>query len=134
MSCMLFRSAVMAVMLVTSMGEIPLYPSFPYAEATPLQRIAIQLSGPSCASQHANISSALSALPGVRAVDLTSVPDHALVDIDSGSLSAQDLAETVRRLQVSKEACRVEPMQSCISAGPLGDSDRQATDHALVTH
>ena len=59
--------------------------------------------------------STLSPLPGVRAIDLSSVPGHVLVDIDTDVLSAQHLVESVRRLWHNEDACLVEPMQSCIS-------------------
>ena len=92
----------------------------PGLAASSVERIALQLSGPLCAAQHAGILSVLSPLPGVRTVDLSSVPDHALVDIDREVLSAQNVVEIVRRLWHDEAACLVESMQSCISADPLG--------------
>ena len=94
--------------------------SFPSAAAaSPVERIALQLNGPLCVSQHTSILSVLSSLPGVRAVDLSSVPGHALVDIDTAAFSDQNLIETIRRLWHHQDACLVEPMESCISASPL---------------
>lgn len=94
--------------------------SFPSAAAaSPVERIALQLNGPLCVSQHTSILSLLSSLPGVRAVDLSSVPGHVLVDIDTAALSAQNLIETIRHLWHHQDACLVEPMESCISASPL---------------
>lgn len=114
MSPLLTRSVV-----ITSLCAAFLY-SFPSAAAAPpVERIALQLNGPLCVSQHTSFLAVLSSLPGVRAVDLSSVPGHALVDIDTAALSTQNLIETVRRLWHHPDECLVEPMESCISAGPL---------------
>jgi len=83
--------------------------------AAPLQRIALQFDGAACDSRHASILSALSAISGVRAVDLSSVPNHALIDIDSRVLSEHDLLTIVAQAMPSSD-CRVEPVASCISA------------------
>ncbi|MBA5867229.1 MAG: hypothetical protein GDA67_11110 [Nitrospira sp. CR1.3] len=106
--------AIAAVMLVTVVSGISGRSSHASA-ATPLQRIALQFDGAACDAQHASISSALSTVPGVRAIDLSSVPNHALIDIDSRALSEHDLLSIVTQAMASS-ACRVEPMASCISA------------------
>ena len=94
----------------------------------PVERIVILFKG-RCNAQQANIRGLLSPLPGVQAVDLSSVPGHALIDIDTGMLSPQDLVEAVRRLKQDDDACLMESMQSCISANPFGHVDRPSAIH-----
>jgi hypothetical protein len=119
MSHLLTRSVVITWMSLMSLCAASLYSLPSAAAASPVERIALQLNGSQCRSQHANILSALSPIPGVRAIDLSSVPGHALVDIDTAALSAQNLIETIRHLWHHQDACLVEPMESCISASPL---------------
>lgn len=119
---MRLRSALIIVLLI-GIGGTTSYPSHPAFAHSSLERIALLLDGPACQGQRASIHSALSAVPGVRSVDLSSVPDHALVDIDTGALSAHDLSTLVTRT-IGSSACRVEPMQSCISAASQAETTR----------
>jgi hypothetical protein len=130
MSPLLSRLIIATPILFTGvcMASLCSYPSL--STAQPVERIALQLHGPRCNAQQTNILSVLSPLPGVRGVDLSSVPGHALIDLDTGDLSPQNLIETVRELWHDDAACLVEPMQSCISAGPLTHSGRPSADHA----
>ena len=105
---------VLPVLCLMSLCALP-----PARAAASLERVVLQFNGPLCSAQHASIVSALLPLPGVGAVDLSTVPGHALIDIDSQLLTAQHVLETVRRARPNQEACRVEAMQSCITAGPL---------------
>jgi hypothetical protein len=134
MSPLLSSFVVATLTLLMNMG-MSYFSSFPSASAaSPVERIALQLNGPLCVAQHAHIISILSPLPGVRAVDLSSVPGHALVDLDTEVLSPQNLVETVLRLWQHEDACLVEPMQSCISAGPLGQVGVPSANHADMVH
>ena len=133
MSCLYPTSSVAALALLMSIC-IPFISSPTHSAASSPERIALQLKGSLCRSQHANILSTLSPLPGVRAIDLSSVPGHALVDIETDVLPAQHLVETVRRLWHNEDACLIEPMQSCISAGPLSHVDRPSAEHDAMTH
>lgn len=119
---MRLRSALGIVLLIGAGGATS-DPSHPALAHSLFERVALQLNGPACHGQHADIHSALSAVPGVRSVDLSSVPDHALVDIDRRVLSAHDLYAIATRVMPSP-ACRVEPMQSCISAASQTDTTR----------
>jgi hypothetical protein len=103
------------------------------AEST-LERAAFQLSG-ACTADHRERLSSLSTMAGVQSIDFTSVPNHLLIDIDRQQLSAQDLAPIVRRLMAESE-CRVEPMESCISATPLSHHPNtvQSTDSQAPSH
>lgn len=92
-----------------------------------MERVAFQFTGP-CTAQQRQLLSSLSAMDGIRSVDVTSIPDHALVDIDGRLISADDLASMVRRL-MNETTCRAEPMESCISAMPLGHRAEASTDN-----
>ena len=81
-----------------------------------LERIAFQLRGEACATQRSLLHETLSAIAGVRAVDLTSVPDHVLVDIDPTLIQTHDLPPIIERA-IGPSECRADPMESCISAG-----------------
>ena len=82
---------------------------------TSRERAALSLSGKDCSSHLQAISAALAQVPGVTGVDLESVPDHALVDIENGVVTPQNLSAAVaQRLHVGTQ-CRAEIMKSCIS-------------------
>ncbi len=89
--------------------------SAPAKAAQKLERVAFQFSG-TCSNGQRQLLSALSMVDGVRSVDLSSVPDHALIDIDGQFLSSHDLANIVRQAMRETD-CRAEPMESCVSPG-----------------
>jgi len=123
-----------SAILVTSVCMAFLYSSPIVAAAPSVERVTFQLNGPRCNVQHAKIISTLSPLPGVRAVDLSSVPGHALIDIDTETISGQNLIENVRKLWRDEASCLVEPMQSCISANPFDHIGRSSTSHVGTVH
>ena len=105
------------------------------AQAEPkIERITLQITGDACAAQQDRLRSSLSEVEGFRSIDFSSIPEHVLVDVDPGLLSRPNLVETVHRLLEHERACRVELMQSCISADPFGQSGRLAADHATAIH
>lgn len=98
------------------------------AESTRV-RVALQLTGESCAAQHQRLVTSLSAMNGIRSVDLSSVPGHVLVDIDARILSAHDLTPIVQQLLTPAE-CLAAPMESCISATALSrTADASRSSH-----
>lgn len=98
------------------------------AESTRV-RVALQLTGESCAAQHQRLVTSLSAMNGIRFVDLSSVPGHVLVDIDARILSAHDLTPIVQQLLTPAE-CLAAPMESCISATALSrTADASRSSH-----
>ena len=129
-----YRLPILSPILVTSVCMALLNSSPIVTAAPPVERVTFQLNGPRCNVQHASILSALSPLPGVQAVDLSSVPGHALIDIDTEILSGQNLIENVRKLWRDEASCLVEPMQSCISADPFGHIGRSSTSHVGTMH
>lgn len=83
---------------------------------TSRERVALSLSGKDCSAHRQTISAVLAQAPGVTGVDLNSVPDHALVDIERGMVTPEHLSAVVAdRLGVGTQ-CRAEIMQTCISA------------------
>ncbi len=85
------------------------------ADTSP-ERVALSLVGNDCSSRRQTISLALTQVQGVTGVDLESVPDHVLVDIERGVVMPENLrAAVAERLNVGTQ-CRAEIMTSCISA------------------
>ncbi len=73
------------------------------------------LSGAGCGSKEAEMNTVLQAIPGVTGVYFNRVPDHVLVDITVGTVKAADVVNRVNDAATSWQ-CRVELMQSCITA------------------
>lgn len=99
-------------------------------------RIALSLTGEACAPQREAIETTLSQMPGVRAVDLRSVPGHVLIDVEEDRVTTDQLAAAVNGLAAQRGSCTAEVMQSCITAGtptgaphlrPTGASGRSAS-------
>jgi hypothetical protein len=82
------------------------------------ERLTLSLSGPDCSVQRRSIAEALSQHSGVTRVDLETVPDHALLDVVRGSVTAEILTTAVKSRLNPESACRVELMESCVTAGP----------------
>jgi hypothetical protein len=94
----------------------------PVDAETSQERVALSLSGQDCSSYRQTMAAELARLPGVRRVDLDSVPDHALVDVMHGVTTTELIAAMVRRMEPAMR-CQVEIMKSCISAN-LSPPDR----------
>jgi hypothetical protein len=73
------------------------------------------LSGSGCSGKEAEMNTILQAIPGVTGVYFNRVPDHVLVDITTGTVKAADVVNRVNGAAASWQ-CKVELMQSCISA------------------
>ena len=82
------------------------------------ERVALFLSGQDCPSFRPSLAAELAQVPGVTRVEPDSVPDHVLIDVVSGRVAPDDLLAVARRHVRPDTVCRVEIMQSCISAGP----------------
>ena len=82
------------------------------------ERVTLMLTGPACTESHAAISHALEQTTGVRHVDLQAVPGHILVDVETGSVTAEALENQVNGILATHSSCRAEIMKSCISADP----------------
>ncbi|HEY6085073.1 MAG TPA: hypothetical protein VIU63_06730, partial [Nitrospira sp.] len=111
------RFTLLAVLLavLASAGELLLSS---VSAATSLERHAFQLTGASCISQQTAIITTLLAIPGIHAVDFSSVPDHALVDIDADQPNGRQLLSVVIQAMNSR-ACQAEIMRSCVSTMSL---------------
>ena len=82
------------------------------------ERVALFLSGQDCPSFRPSLAAELAQSPGVTRVEPDSVPDHVLIDVVSGQVTSEDLLAAARRRLIPGMRCRIEIMQSCISAGP----------------
>jgi hypothetical protein len=79
------------------------------------ERLPLMLSGSGCDSKQREMNSVLQAIPGVTGVYFNRVPDHVLVDIIPSTVKATDVINRVNDAASSWQ-CKVELMQSCISA------------------
>jgi len=105
------RRAVPAVLLIASLSlALPASANPPTKERLPLM-----LSGSGCSSKEAEMNTILQAIPGVTGVYFNRVPDHVLVDITIGTVKPADVVNRVNEAASSWQ-CKVEIMQSCISA------------------
>lgn len=82
-------------------------------------RIALSVNGEACDPQRATIETTLKQLPGVRAVDVRSVPGHILVNVEEGRVTAAEVAAAVNGLTDQAGACTAQEMKSCITAEVL---------------
>lgn len=82
------------------------------------ERVALFLSGQDCPSFRRSLAAELAQVPGVTRVEPDSVPDHVLIDVVGGQVTSEDLLAAARRRLIPGMRCRIEIMQSCISAGP----------------
>lgn len=82
------------------------------------ERVALFLSGQDCPSFSRSLAAELAQVPGVTRVEPDSVPDHVLIDVVGGQVTSEDLLAAARRRLIPGMRCRIEIMQSCISAGP----------------
>src|SRR5262249_28598042 len=126
------RLPILSPMLVTSICMALLNSSPIVTAAPPVERVTFQLNGPRCNVQHANILSALSPLPGVQAVDLSSVPGHALIDIDTETLSGQNLVEKVLRMRRAEASGPGGEREASVSAYPLSKTSAATDKHNVL--
>ena len=82
-------------------------------------RVAILLTGEGCAVQRQALADQLNKGQGIVQVDGRSVPDHLLIDVESGTMTAEQL---VGRLNdaLASTPCKAEEMKSCITADIAG--------------
>lgn len=105
------QRAVPAVLLIASLSL-----SLPASANPPTkERLPLMLSGSGCSSKEAEMNTVLQAIPGVTGVYFNRIPDHVLVDIATGTVKPADVVNRVNEAATSWQ-CKVELMQSCISA------------------
>lgn len=108
------------VRVILTWGVICL-PSLAFAAE---ERIVLLLTGTACPQGYAALTHTLTRVPGVRRIDLHTVPDHALIDADTAVTDVQVLTAQVNDVFATYPPCRATSMKSCISADP-----RTARDH-----
>lgn len=80
------------------------------------ERIVFMFTGPACTQNYAAIGHTLKQIMGVRHVDFQAVPGHVLIDIETGTVTAEALEHQVTTGLTAPSSCRAEIMKSCISA------------------
>lgn len=95
-------------------------------------REALMLEGAACSKEWESVREALLKISGITRVDATSVPGYLLIDMVAGTVTTEELANTVTRLYGGKEYCLGEPMQSCIS--PSGQHSAEHRLSSLPAH
>ncbi len=88
----------------------------PASADAPKERIALMLTGPACREAQQTIETVLRRTDGVFAVDGAGVPEHLLIDVEEGTISAQELLTITQKTIATDLSCRVEIMRSCITA------------------
>jgi hypothetical protein len=79
------------------------------------ERVTLALSGEDCHGSLQAMTHALKQMEGVVNVQAGVVPDHLLIDQDTGRRTGEELASLVNALVV-RPGCRAAVMQSCITA------------------
>jgi len=88
----------------------------PTSAAAPKERIALMLSGSQCQEAQQTLEPVLRQTEGVFAVDGTSIPGHLLLDVEEGTISAQDMLTVAQTTLGTTLSCQIKIMQSCITA------------------
>ncbi len=105
------QQAVPAVLLIASLSV-----SLPASANPPTkERLPLTLSGSGCGGKEAELNAVLQAIPGVTGVYFNRVPNHVLVDITAGTVTAADVIKRVNAASASWQ-CKVEFIEGCISA------------------
>ncbi len=78
------------------------------------ERLPLTLTGSDCSSKEAAITTALQAIPGVTGINFNRIPNHVLVDMTGGTISAADVVKRVNDAAASPQ-CKVEIIEGCIS-------------------
>ena len=82
-----------------------------------MERVPVALTGSGCDTHENELSRALLTLQGVNAAHFHRIPDHVLVDITVGTIVPEELVRHLNTAATSWQ-CRAEIMQSCITAVP----------------
>ena len=96
------------------------------------ERIVLLLTGTACPQGYAALKHTLPRVPGVRRIDLHTVPDHALIDADTAVTDVEVLTAQVNDVLATYPTCRAASMKSCISAAPRTARD-QVSQEPLST-
>lgn len=109
--------------LLTALCAAELLFLSPASAGPPKERIALMLTGPHCREVQQTLETDLRQTKGVFAVDGNSVPGHLLIDVEEGQTSAHNILTIVQKTIGTTLPCRVEVMQSCITAPRLTRTD-----------
>ena len=88
-----------------------------------MERVPVVLIGPGCDTHENELSRALLTLQGVNAAHFHRIADHVLVDITVGIIVPEELVHHLNTAATSWQ-CRAEIMQSCITAAPAPQTQK----------
>jgi copper chaperone CopZ len=75
------------------------------------QKVTLMLGGKFCDSYPDDVAAALKKVPGVKKVDLKSMPGHAVVDVEPGKAKPDQLAAAVNGVKGSGWHCTGQVMK-----------------------
>ena len=75
------------------------------------QKVTLMLGGKHCDSYLNDVETALKTVPGVKSVDLKSMPGHAVIETDGGKAKPQDLETAVNGVKGSGWNCTGKVMK-----------------------
>jgi copper chaperone CopZ len=75
------------------------------------QKVTLMLGGKHCDSYLNDVETALKTVPGVKSVDLKSMPGHAVIETDGGKAKPQDLEAAVNGVKGSGWNCTGKVMK-----------------------
>jgi len=84
--------------------------SIPHAFAAD-QKVTLMLGGKHCDSYSNDVETALKKVPGVKNVDLKSMPGHAVVETEAGKAKPEDLETAVNGVKGSGWNCTGKVMK-----------------------
>ncbi len=81
------------------------------ATAAEEKQITLMLGGNFCGFYQDDVKKALTELTGVKAVDLESMKEHAIVTVDTSKTKPEELTAAVNKVKGSKWHCTAEVMK-----------------------
>ncbi len=75
------------------------------------QQVVLMLGGESCANHTTAVGTALKKVEGVKTVDLTNMPGHAIVRAEAGRVTPEQLTATVGGVKGTNWHCTAEVMK-----------------------
>jgi len=75
------------------------------------QKVTLMLGGKHCDSYSNDVETALKTVPGVKSVDMKSMPGHAVVETEAGKAKPQDLEAAVNGVKGSGWNCTGKVMK-----------------------
>jgi copper chaperone CopZ len=104
-------SIVVAAGVLTVMGIGSLWAAEQKNPPAGGQKVTLMLGGKFCDSYPDDVETALKKVPGVKAVDLKSMPSHAVVEVEPGKAKPDQLVAAVNGVKGSGGHCTAQLMK-----------------------